>query len=49
MSRIRVVQMDNLRGLLDIRRMDKAPNARIRELCGVKKVVEERTDEGVLR
>ena len=29
-SRIRTVQMDNLRGLLDIRRMDKAPNARIR-------------------
>ena len=28
--RIRVVQMDNLRGLLDIRRMDKAPNTRIR-------------------
>ena len=28
----RVVQMDNLRGLLGIRRMDKVPNARIREL-----------------
>ena len=35
--RIRVVQMDNLRGLLGIRRMDKVPNARIRELCGVTK------------
>ena len=26
-SRIRAVQMDNLRGLLDIRRMNKVPNA----------------------
>ena len=28
----RAVQMDNLRGLLGIRRMDRVPNARIREL-----------------
>ena len=35
---IRTVQMDNLRVLLGIRRMDKVPNARIRELCGVTKV-----------
>ena len=28
--RIRAVQMENIRGLLDIRRMDKVPNARIR-------------------
>ena len=34
-SRIRAVQMDNLRGLLDIRRMDKVTNVRIRELCRV--------------
>ena len=32
-SRIRTVQMDNLRGLLGIRRMDKVPNVWIRELC----------------
>ena len=38
-SRIRAVQVDNLRGLLGIRRMDKVPNARIRELCGVTKGV----------
>ena len=33
-SRIRVVQLDNLRGLQkkSIRRMNKVPNARIREL-----------------
>ena len=29
-SRIRAVQMDNLRGLFGIRRMDRVPNARIR-------------------
>ena len=48
-SRIRVVQTDNLRGLLGIRRMDKAPNARIRQLCGVTEGVDEKIDEGVLR
>ena len=37
-SRIRAVQMDNLRGLLRIRRMDKVPNARIKQLCGVTKM-----------
>ena len=31
-SGIRDVQMDNLRGLLGIRRMDRLPNARIWEL-----------------
>ena len=40
-SRIRAVQMNNLRGLLGIRRMDSVPNARIRELCGVTKAVDE--------
>ena len=44
-SRIRAVQNDNLREALYIRKMDKVPNARIRELCGVKKGVEERIDE----
>ena len=41
--------MDNLRGLLGIRRMDRVPNARIRELCGVTKGVDERIDEGVFQ
>ena len=39
--------MDNLRGLLDIRRMGKVPNGRIRQLCGETKGVEEKIDEGV--
>ena len=41
--------MDNLRGLLGIRRMDRIPNARIRELYGVRKGLDERIDESVLR
>ena len=41
--------MDNLGGLLGIRKMDRIPNARIRELCRVKKVLDERIDEGILR
>ena len=47
--RIRDVQMDNLRDLLRIKRMDRVPNARIRELCGVTRGVDERIDEGVLQ
>ena len=34
-SKIRAVQMDNFRGLLGIRRMDKVQNALITELYGV--------------
>ena len=41
--------MDNLRGLPGIRRMDKVPNARIRQLCGVTKSIDVKIDEGVLR
>ena len=37
--RIRAVQIDNLRGLLSIRVMDIVPNAWIRELCKVTKVL----------
>ena len=36
-------------GLLCIRRMDRVPNARNREFCGVAKVVVEKIQEGVLR
>ena len=42
-------RMDNLRGLRAIRRRDRVPNARIRELCGVTKGVDERTEESVLQ
>ena len=45
-SRVRTVQVNSLRGLLGIRRMDRFPNARIRELCRVKKGLDERIDEG---
>ena len=47
-SRIRDIQMDNLRGLLGIRRMDRVQNGQIGELCRVTKGVDERIDEGVL-
>ena len=48
-SRIMAVQLDNLRGLLGIRRMDRVPNARIRESCGLRKGIDVRIDEGVFR
>ena len=34
--------MDNLEGLLGIRKMDKVPNVWIRQLCGVTKGVDEK-------
>ena len=48
-SRVRAVQMDILRGLLGINRMDRVPNAQIRELIGVRKGLDGRIDEDVLR
>ena len=47
-SRIRDVEMDNFRDLLGIRRMDRVPNARIKELCGMTKGVDERIYEHIL-
>ena len=35
--KIRAVEMDIIRGLLGIRRMDIVPNVRVRELWGVTK------------
>ena len=35
--------------MLGIRRVDRVLNARIRELCGVRKGLNEKIDEGVLR
>ena len=46
-TRISAVQMGNLRGLLGIRRMNKVPNARIRQLCGMMKGVDKKIDEDV--
>ena len=37
--------MDNLRSL----RLDKFPNARINQLCGVRKGADKKIDEGILR
>ena len=48
-SRVKTVQMDNVRGLLGIRMMDSIPSAQIRELCRVKKGLNERIDEGRLQ
>ena len=48
-SRIWAIQMVNLRGLMGIRRRDKVPNARIKQLCGVTKGVDEKVDKNVLR
>ena len=41
--------MDNLKGSLGIRWTDEVPNPRIRELCGVTKVVGEGIDEDAPR
>ena len=46
---MRAVHLENVRGLLGIRKMDRIPNARIRDLCRVRKDLDERIDEGVLR
>ena len=48
-SRIRAVQMNNIRGLLGVRRMDEVQNAQIRQLCRVTKGVEEKIDEDILQ
>ena len=46
-SRIRAVQMEHLRGLLVIRRMNKVANAWIRELFGVLKGLMKVFSEGL--
>ena len=48
-SRTRIAQRNHLRGLLIIRRMDRIPYTRIRELFEVTKEVNERIDEGAFR
>src|SRR5678815_1193791 len=41
-SKVQCVQIDNIRGVLGVRRINKIRNYRIRELCGVKKGINER-------
>ena len=41
--------MDNLRGLLGIRKRDKVLNAWIKQLCEVMKGVDKNIDKGVLQ
>ena len=41
--------MNNLRDLLGTSRSDRIPNARIRELCGMKKGLDEKINECFLR
>ena len=48
-SKVRTIQMDNLRGLLGIGRVDRVPNARIKEFCGMTKGLNEKIDEVFLR
>src|SRR5678815_40660 len=48
-SKVQCAQMDNLRGMLGVRRIDKMRNEHIRELCGVKKGVNKRINESMLR
>src|SRR5678815_2551252 len=48
-SKVQCVQMDNLRSMLGVKRINKMRNELIRELCGVKKGVNERIKESMLR
>ena len=45
---IKAEQLDSLSGLLGIKKIDRIPNARVREFGIVKKGVDERIDESVL-
>ena len=42
-------RMRDLRGFLGIKKMDRAPNVQIRDLCGVRKSLDEKIDGGILR
>ena len=46
-SRIMVVPLENFRGLLGIKRMNKIPNALISEFRGMAKGMDEKIDETV--
>ena len=48
-SRVRAVQIDNLRALQGIRITNKVQSTWVREFCGVKKAVDGKIDDGVLQ
>ena len=48
-SRVRAVEMDMLRGVCGVRRIDWVRNEVVRERCGVQKSVDQRVEESVLR
>jgi len=48
-SKIRAVQMDSLRGVIGVKRVDRMRSERIREMCGITKAMDELIDESVLR
>ena len=48
-SSVKAIQMGKLRGMLDIRKMYRIPNAWIKELCGMKKGLDKRIYEIVVQ
>ena len=48
-SKVQAVQMDNLRSVLGVKKIDKIRNEFIRTVCGVEKGINERVNESVLR
>lgn len=48
-SKVQSFRMDNLKGLLGLRGIDKMRNGRVRQKCGVKNGVIERINESVVK
>ena len=48
MSRIRALEMDCLRSIVDVRRIDRVRNADVRKVCGVQKGIDEIRRRGLL-
>ena len=47
--RIKALKIENYRSLFGIRRIDRVPDLRVKELSGVTKEIDEMTDESVLQ
>ena len=47
-SKVQALQMDNLRSVLGVRKINKMRNDVLRELCGVKNGVNEKINESIL-